>query len=70
MGPTYCRYGPRRTRPMEPYMRPLNEMDLEALHLEIGFTHFEIRPFEEFPGALSPANTSWRFPWVVIAARK
>ena len=65
----FIHYGHSR-RNNEPYMRPLNEMDLAAVHAELGFSEFEILPFEEFPGALAPDNTSWRFPWAIIAARK
>ena len=65
----FIHYGHAR-RNNEPYMRPLNEMDLMSLHEEVGFSHFEIRSFEEFPGACAPENIGWRFPWVVVAARK
>lgn len=65
----FTHYGHAR-RNNEPYMRPLNEMDLASVHAELGFKEFKVVPFEEYPGALSPDNTSWRFPWVLIAARK
>ena len=54
----------------EPFMVPLNAMDMEAAHREAGFESVEILPFEEFDGALSPANTAWRFPWTMIVAHK
>ncbi len=54
----------------EPYMRPLNEMDLGSTLRECGFEDIKIMPFEEAPNALSPANDSWRFPWVVVVGRK
>ena len=54
----------------EPFMPPLNDMDLEAAHRRAGFDSFEIVPFEEAPGALSADNHAWRFPWVMIIARK
>ena len=54
----------------EPFMVPLNEMDLAEAHRDAGFEAVEIVPFEEFDGAFSPANTAWRFPWTMIIARK
>lgn len=54
----------------EPYMRPLNEMDLSGALRDAGFEDISIAPFEESPNALSSANTAWRFPWIVIKARK
>lgn len=65
----FTHYGHAR-RNNEPYMRALNEMNLASVHTELGFSEFEIVPFAEYPEALSPENTSWRFPWVMIAARK
>jgi SAM-dependent methyltransferase len=53
----------------EPYMRPLNEMDLVDVHHRAGFRSVQILPFEEAPGALSKDNDSWRFPWTVVIAR-
>ncbi len=58
------------SRNNEPFMVPLNGMDLLAAHKEAGFDAVEIVPFEEFDGALSPDNTAWRFPWTMIIARK
>ena len=54
----------------EPFMVPLNGMDILAAHKEAGFDDVEIVPFEEFDGALSPDNLAWRFPWTMIIARK
>lgn len=73
-----CRDDPFRTflhlghaqRNNEPFMVPLNEMDLEAAHRDAGFEAVEILPFEEFTGALAPEMTAWRFPWTLIVARK
>lgn len=65
----FIHYGHSR-RNNEPFMPPLNRMDIEAAHREAGFEDLEIVPFEEFTGALSPDNTAWRFPWTLIVARK
>jgi ubiquinone/menaquinone biosynthesis C-methylase UbiE len=54
----------------EPYMRPLNEMDLSGAFREAGYEDIRIIPFEESPNALSPANKAWRFPWVIVVGRK
>jgi ubiquinone/menaquinone biosynthesis C-methylase UbiE len=54
----------------EPFMVPLNEMDIAQAHRDAGFDDVEIVPFEEFDGALSTGNTAWRFPWTMIIARK
>ncbi len=54
----------------EPYMRPLNEMDLSGAFCNAGFEDIVIEPFEEAPNALSAENNAWRFPWVVVKARK
>lgn len=54
----------------EPFMPPLNRMDLDAAHREAGFETVEIVPFEEMPGTLAPGFTAWRFPWTLIVARK
>ena len=66
---TWIHHGHSR-RNNEPFMVPLNRMDLVAAHREAGFDAVEIVPFEEFEGALAPENTAWRFPWTIIAARK
>ena len=65
----FTHYGHAR-RNNEPYMRPLNEMNLASEHAQLGFSEFNIVPFEEYPDALASDNKIWRFPWVVIAARK
>jgi ubiquinone/menaquinone biosynthesis C-methylase UbiE len=65
----YIHYGHSK-RNNEPFMPPLDRMDLQAAHRRAGFDTVEILPFEEMTGALSPNHTAWRFPWVVIAARK
>jgi ubiquinone/menaquinone biosynthesis C-methylase UbiE len=65
----FVHYGHSR-RNNEPYMRPLNEMDLYQVHHDAGFSEVEILPFEEAPGALSSDNKNWRFPWAVVVARK
>jgi len=54
----------------EPFMVPLNKMDMEAAHREAGFDEVEILPFEEFSGALSVEMSAWRFPWTLIIAHK
>lgn len=66
---TFIHYGHSR-RNNEPFMPPLNEMDIVAAHREAGFDEVEIVPFEEFPGALTQENSAWRFPWTLIVARK
>jgi len=66
---TFVHYGHSR-RNNEPFMPPLNEMDLTAAHRDAGFDDVEIVPFEEFPGALDPSMAAWRFPWTLIIARK
>lgn len=65
----FVHYGHAR-RNNEPYMRPLNEMDLVQAHEAAGFKEIEVEPFAEMPGALDPDRTAWRFPWVTISARK
>jgi ubiquinone/menaquinone biosynthesis C-methylase UbiE len=65
----YIHYGHSK-RNNEPFMPPLDRMDLQAAHRRAGFDKVEILPFEEMSGALSPDNKAWRFPWVIIAARK
>jgi len=54
----------------EPFMVPLNAMDIVQAHKDAGFDDVEIVPFEEFDGALSPDNIAWRFPWTMIIAHK
>ncbi|NBS63745.1 MAG: class I SAM-dependent methyltransferase [Betaproteobacteria bacterium] len=54
----------------EPFMEPLNELDLVALHKQAGFTDVEILPFEEAEGTLAPGYRAWRFPWAMVIARK
>ncbi|MEA5501839.1 class I SAM-dependent methyltransferase [Halotia wernerae UHCC 0503] len=65
----FIHYG-HSARNNEPFMPPLDQMDLTAAHRRAGFDKVEIMRFEEMTGALSPENKAWRFPWVVIAARK
>lgn len=65
----YIHYGHSR-RNNEPFMVPLNQMDVVAAHKEAGFDAVEIVPFEEFEGSLSPDMAAWRFPWTLIIARK
>lgn len=65
----YIHYG-HSSRNNEPFMPPLDRMNLEAAHRRAGFDAVEIIPFEEMSGALSPDHEAWRFPWVIIAARK
>jgi len=65
----YIHYGHSK-RNNEPFMPPLDRMNLEAAHRRAGFDKVEILPFEEMSDALLPDNKTWRFPWVVIAARK
>ena len=66
---TFIHYGHSR-RNNEPFMPPLNEMDLEEAHRKAGFERLEIVPFEEMPGTLAPEFTAWRFPWTLIIAHK
>ena len=66
---SYVHYGHSR-RNNEPFMVPLNEMDIIAAHREAGFDDVEILPFEEFDGSLSPMMPAWRFPWTMIIAHK
>jgi ubiquinone/menaquinone biosynthesis C-methylase UbiE len=54
----------------EPFMPPLNEMDLEGAHRRAGFEAIETLPFEEMDGTLAPGFTAWRFPWTMFIARK
>jgi ubiquinone/menaquinone biosynthesis C-methylase UbiE len=54
----------------EPFMQPLDELDIAALHREAGFREVEVLPFEEAPGTLATSHTAWRFPWALVAARK
>ena len=54
----------------EPFMRPLDELDIGGLHREAGFSEVQVMPFEEAPGTLSPGHGAWRFPWALVAARK
>jgi ubiquinone/menaquinone biosynthesis C-methylase UbiE len=65
----YVHYGHSR-RNNEPFMVPLNKMDIVEAHKKAGFDDVEIVPFEEFDGALAPDMTSWRFPWTLIVAHK
>lgn len=65
----YIHYGHSR-RNNEPFMVPLNKMDIAQAHRDAGFDEVEILPFEEFDGALAPEMTAWRFPWTLIVARK
>jgi ubiquinone/menaquinone biosynthesis C-methylase UbiE len=65
----FMHYGHSR-RNNEPYMPPLNEMDLVEAHCEAGFEHAEIIPFEEMPETLRSGFKSWRFPWAVVVAQK
>ncbi len=54
----------------EPFMPPLNDMDIAGAHRRAGFDSVEIVPFEEMPGTLAPGFAAWRFPWTMIIARK
>ena len=54
----------------EPFMEPLNEIDIAELHRKAGFREVEIIPFEEAAGTLAPDYRAWRFPWTMIVARK
>jgi SAM-dependent methyltransferase len=65
----HIHYGHAR-RNNEPFMPPLNEMDLTGVHRRAGFEALEIVPFEEMPGTLAPDFAAWRFPWAMIIARK
>lgn len=65
----FVHYG-HSARNNEPFMVPLNKMDMEAAHRDAGFDSVEIVPFEEMSGALAPGMKGWRFPWTLIVARK
>jgi ubiquinone/menaquinone biosynthesis C-methylase UbiE len=65
----FIHYGHSR-RNNEPFMPPLNEMDLEGAHRRAGFESVEVLPFEEMAGTLAPEFKAWRFPWAMIVARK
>jgi ubiquinone/menaquinone biosynthesis C-methylase UbiE len=65
----FIHYG-HSARNNEPFMPPLNEMDLAGAHRRAGFETVEVLPFEEMPGTLKPEFTAWRFPWAMIVARK
>jgi ubiquinone/menaquinone biosynthesis C-methylase UbiE len=65
----FIHYGHSR-RNNEPFMPPLNEMDLKGAHQRAGFETMEIAPFEEMPGTLASDFSAWRFPWAMIIARK
>ena len=54
----------------EPFMPPLNDMDLAGAHRRAGFDAVEIVPFEEMAGTLDPGFANWRFPWTMVIARK
>lgn len=54
----------------EPFMEPLNEMDIAEMHRKAGFREVEIIPFEEAAGTLAPDYRPWRFPWTMIVAKK
>jgi SAM-dependent methyltransferase len=59
-------------RNREPYMAPLNRMDLVKELGAAGFDSIRIEPFEEYDGALINGEEipkEWRFPWTVIIAR-
>ncbi len=65
----FIHYGHGR-RNNEPYMEPLDKMDLGGALREAGFEDVEIAPFEEAANVLSGERTRWRLPWVVVRARK
>ena len=54
----------------EPYMRPLNKMDVARELTSLGFTDIRIEPFEEADGATRPEWPTWRFPWMAFVAKK
>lgn len=66
---TFIHYGHSK-RNNEPFMPPLNEMDIVAAHKAAGFDDVEIVSFEEMPGTLGTDFSYWRFPWTLIVARK
>ena len=53
---TFIHYGHSK-RNNEPFMFPLNEMDIAASHRRAGFEDVEILPFEEIPDGLSSEFT-------------
>lgn len=54
----------------EPYMEPLDKMDIGGALREAGFEDVEITPFAEAPDALSKNRSRWRLPWVILSGRK
>ena len=59
-------------RNREPYMAPLDKMDLVRELEAAGFDEIRVEPFEEYDGALVNGEdipNEWRFPWTVIIAR-
>ncbi len=65
----FIHYG-HSARNNEPFMVLLDQMDLTDAHRKAGFDSVEVVPFEEMPGTLAPEFNAWRFPWVMIVARK
>lgn len=65
----FIHYGHAR-RNNEPFMVPLNEMDVEGEMKAAGFTDVRTVPFEETPGATRPDWPTWRFPWTAFVARR
>jgi len=65
----YVHHGHGR-RNNEPFMQPLDEMDLARVLAAAGFEAVRIEAFEEADGTLAPGYRKWRFPWAVIAGRR
>ncbi len=65
----FIHYGHGR-RNNEPYMEPLNEMDVEAEMRAAGFVDVRTVPFEEAEGATARDWPTWRLPWTAFVARR
>ncbi len=65
----FIHYGHSR-RNNEPFMEPLNELDVEGEMRRAGFTEVQAIAFEEAPGATRPDWPTWRFPWTAFVGRR
>lgn len=54
----------------EPFIEPINRMDVEAAHRRAGFASIETLPFDERDNANAEPYAMWRLPWVAFIARK
>lgn len=65
----WVHYGHGR-RNNEPFMEPLDKMNILAEMERLGFKNVKAMPFEEAPGALDRIGKHWRFPWTIIMGEK